>query len=748
MTQRPARSMWARRVSRHGPDLLLALLAAAAAALQLLAVPASRSLSAGLWLLFAAVAVLLVHVRRGTAPPGAAAAAGRELRLFILAVAAVRVLAVLAAGAGPPRGLSTAALSPFWLLGYAIVIVVAASRLPGRWPTLSLAAFAVALEGAALAADGVRDAPGAGAGADRVGAGVALALLCALAAIAAEAFQRGRRERNTLRATVAEHDRLRGEAEELRALGDHRREPGAESLSPRGKTTRIMSAVVDLDRDLDRVLALGALSVGARSVVLFLLAEDGERLFVRRALAGQGTALDREAAPRLGEGVIGHAARTRRPALFTNLDPGSLLPPLYRDETPAPSLLVVPVSESGVFRGVLVADAGSPGAFGSEHERILAGFSGEIGTLLENTRADASREKSSHRFETLSFISQALASTIKIDEMLAKMVDLIREIVPYDRCALFIADPAGTSLVLQAQRGFLPAGAEKVRIAADHGLAGFVATSGRPLLFSDFKELNRTAEIVPGAPGQGRIRSFLGLPVRHTGGLTGAWVLVADEPGRFSADHLDLLTVVAAQAATLISNAVLHQTVERLAVTDGLTGLYNHRWFQERLAYELDRGDRHEEPLSLLLLDIDHFKKINDTYGHPFGDRVLKALAVELGRLARRVDFVARYGGEEFAIILVNTDRRGCRTSAQRVLKAVRALRIPHEGGEFSFTLSIGTATCPDNAATREELVRCADQALYAAKEGGRDRVAASERSAGPPVPREPRADRREQAAS
>jgi len=687
--------------------------------------------------------VLVALVRRDAGPP---AAAGRDLRLLILAAAGVRVLTVFAAGAGSAREAATGAPPPFWLLAYAIVIVVAATRVPGWWPPLSLAAFAVALEGAALsvAAGPGRPAPEA----TWVGAGAGLALLCLLAVVAAGAFERGRRERAALRAAIADHDRLRGEAEELRALGDHRRVPAAESLSPRGKTTRIMSAVVDLDRDLDRVLALGALSVGARSLVLFLLAEDGERLLVRRALEGQGTAIDRETAQLLGEGVIGHAARTRRPALFTNLDPGSLHPPLYRNDTVAPSLLVVPVSESGVFRGVLVADAGSPGAFGSEHERILAGFSGEIGTLLEDTRADASREKSSHRLETLSFISQALSSTIKIDEILAKMVELTREIVPYDRCALYIADTTGTTLVLREQHGFLPAGAEEVRIAADYGLAGFVATSGRPLLFSDLKENNRTAEIVPGAPGQERIRSFLGLPVRHQEGLVGVWVLVAEQPGRFDADDLDILSVVAAQAATLISNAVLHQTVERLAVTDGLTGLYNHRCFQERLGYELDRGDRHEEPLSLLLLDIDHFKKINDTYGHPFGDRVLRTLAAELGRLARRVDFVARYGGEEFAIILVNTDRRGCRASAQRVLKAVRALRIPHAGGVFTFTLSLGTATCPDDAATREELVRRADQALYAAKEGGRDRAAACAEPSAAPAPRDLADGRREMAAT
>ena len=264
-----------------------------------------------------------------------------------------------------------------------------------------------------------------------------------------------------------------------------------------------MSAVVDLDRDLDRVLGLAALAVGARSVALFLLAEDGERLRCGARVEGEGTAIDREAAPVLGEGVDRPRRQTRRPALFTNLAPGSLRPPLYGDATPVPSLLVVPVSESGVFRGVLVADAAAPGAFGSEHERMLAGFAGEIGVAARGRARRRRPREARPPLRDPRFISQALSSTIKIDEMLAKMVDLTREIVPYDRCALFIADPAGTSLVLRAQRGFLAAGAEEVRIPLDDGLAGYIAARPPAALHRPEGASHRKVEIVPGAPRAG-----------------------------------------------------------------------------------------------------------------------------------------------------------------------------------------------------------------------------------------------------
>ncbi|HWR98569.1 MAG TPA: diguanylate cyclase, partial [Candidatus Methanoperedens sp.] len=646
----------------------------------------------------------------------------RDGRLLVLGVCAVHAAAGFAAGAFGAESLLLE-LSPVFRFGAcAIAVMIAAARLPGWWPAPALAAAAAALEAGRLALGGA----GAQAGSPAVAA-TGSALLILLGAAASAAFARAHRERIALRDTIGEHKRLHQEAEGLRTHVDDRSEPEVRNLTPEGRQASSMSALVEMDRNLDRVLGLASLALGARTVALFLLAGDGERLVLRRALAGEGTTLERAAEPRLGEGIVGHVAQTRRPALFTNLAPGTLRPPLYVDDgTPPPSLVAVPVSEAGVLRGVLLADAGTPEAFARGHERILAGFAGEVGALFEGASAAAGRVKRGDRFETIAAISRQLSSTLRLDEMLEEMVALSADLAPYDRCALFTIDRDRQRLVLRAQRGFGVTGERERTIPlAGRLIPAYIAAHGRGLLFTDLKESHRGVEIVPGAPGQERIRSLLGLPLRTAEGVIGVWVLAADRPGSFDAEHLWVLSSVAAQAALLLTNAELHRTVERLAVTDGLTGLYNHRRFQERLQEEIERGDRHREPVSLLLLDIDHFKRINDTHGHPFGDAVLKALSAELVRLARRVDFVARYGGEEFAVILVNTDRRGCRATAQRVLKAVRALRVPRPGEDFRFTASIGTATAPDDAKSREDLVRSADRALYAAKHGGRDRAVA-----------------------
>lgn len=156
-----------------------------------------------------------------------------------------------------------------------------------------------------------------------------------------------------------------------------------------------------------------------------------------------------------------------------------------------------------------------------------------------------------------------------------------------------------------------------------------------------------------------------------------------------------------------------------LATTDGLTGLKNHRAFQERLAAEYETAERHQTPLSLLLLDVDHFKQFNDTFGHPAGDAVLKQVARLLERTMRDCDLVARYGGEEFVVILPQTDQAGA-------LRAAERCRLAVSGSDWSLrpvTASFGAATLSLNCGGSDALIAAADRALYAAKANGRNQV-------------------------
>jgi diguanylate cyclase (GGDEF)-like protein len=163
---------------------------------------------------------------------------------------------------------------------------------------------------------------------------------------------------------------------------------------------------------------------------------------------------------------------------------------------------------------------------------------------------------------------------------------------------------------------------------------------------------------------------------------------------------------------------------EERASHDGLTGLYNHRTFYSLLNDEIVRTQRYKHPLSLLMLDIDRFKRVNDTHGHQAGDAILKGLSDLLGKQARATDRVCRYGGEEITVILPETEAAAAMIIAERLRAAVERQSFDIDGGKtVGITVSIGVATYPQPVDTMEQLVKAADTAMYAAKQGGRNRV-------------------------
>ena len=206
-------------------------------------------------------------------------------------------------------------------------------------------------------------------------------------------------------------------------------------------------------------------------------------------------------------------------------------------------------------------------------------------------------------------------------------------------------------------------------------------------------------------------------------------ISIVREGQDFNETERDLFAYLVGQAAVSIENANLHETVQHQAVTDELTGLFNVRHFQESLDNEIERSRRFNSAVGLAMLDIDDFKRVNDTYGHQQGDLVLLEVARCLRSLSRDIDEPARYGGEELAVILPQTDLSGAELLAERMRATIAALEIKRLDGKgvLRVTASFGVASLPQSAGGKESLIAAADAALYRAKRAGKNRVERAE---------------------
>ncbi len=254
------------------------------------------------------------------------------------------------------------------------------------------------------------------------------------------------------------------------------------------------------------------------------------------------------------------------------------------------------------------------------------------------------------------------------------------------------------------------------------GLTGHILSNNKPTVIED---LNDEIKFDTAPLRKMGVCSLIATPLKLTGKIVGILYVDDFNPRKFTGREKNILNLLALQAAAAIDKALLLEKAELLAITDGLTKLYNHRHFVRVLETEVRRAGRYGNSLSLCMIDVDHFKNFNDTYGHLRGNVVLTTLAKILRLSARGTDIAARYGGEEFAIILTQTDCDRARTFAERIRADVQDTPFPGEEKQplGRLTVSIGVATFPEDATNPVDLVDRADRALYHSKKQGRNLV-------------------------
>ncbi len=329
--------------------------------------------------------------------------------------------------------------------------------------------------------------------------------------------------------------------------------------------------------------------------------------------------------------------------------------------------------------------------------------------------------------QIFSEIGKTLTSTLEIKEVLRVVLQKISELLEPTSWSLLLLDEPTQELRYEILINE-PTVDRKKTVRLGQRIVGWVAQVGKPVLWPDPTDDDHLTPPADIRPDTG-VTSLICVPLRSKGKSLG--VIEIRRKGKdaitFVPDDFATLAVIADYAAIAIENARNFQRIQELTITDDLTSLFNVRHLHTLLEAEVSRAGRYKKQFSMLFLDLDHFKEVNDTHGHIHGSQLLKETAEVIKEHIRTVDYAARYGGDEFVILLPETTKPEAIRIAERVRSAIEAnVFLAEKGLHVKFTASFGVATFPDDAQSKDDLIRLADEAMYKVKNTTRNRVEAA----------------------
>jgi diguanylate cyclase (GGDEF)-like protein len=494
----------------------------------------------------------------------------------------------------------------------------------------------------------------------------------------------------------------------------------------------MLASVKEIEGAVGAAMEVAEIALKTHTCAAFLLSSDDASLKLHDCRSSSES-VRRDAFPS-GEGILGAVLKRRTPLRLHGRVTGVTY---YEDGPVAKSVIAVPIVEgqgTGAVRGVLVADRLDPTAFSEDDERILVTVAGEVLRAIEVERVLNYIRKARDEKDWLYRAIDELNRASKTGEVLGTTLQIIRATNRVDFAALTLVEEEGGKRRHRVARvaGVASGRAlEGVEFPDNAGLVANVVRYGAPLPGRDVRQMDRPV-IFDDATQLKGLSALKIIPLKAGQRILGTLVAGSRKKNVFDEEFVRTLEVLSMQAAQSILRANLFEQMEKMATTDGLTGLLNRRTLQTRLEEAVQVASRYEKKLSFILTDIDHFKSVNDTYGHPAGDLVLKKVAQILKKTARDTDLVARYGGEEFCVIMPETHAAGAKVIAERIRTEIAAAVFDTEMGPLKCTISLGVATFPDATKDKQGLIAKADQCLYFAKHHGRNRsVSVSELEAG-----------------
>ncbi len=615
---------------------------------------------------------------------------------------------------------ATGAASPFLLLALAVVVAEGA-LVPGRRLAVALPSSAVALCGALWVS------------AAGPGALVADALVLLGFGMLGRALFFG-----TLKA-VQLREEARVDGELLRLYDDARlfgllgsAEPDDEDAADK----RLVAQTLAVRDGCYRLLRLGARALSPDAAGVYLLDARGKELVLKEQLVDvEGALVPRVSA---SAGALGLALKRAQAIRLLDADG----PAVQVHRRGARSVLCAPLRDGAQIRGVLVFDRSHGELFTDHDETFALLLCEELVALLRTERVLERLDFEHKKIGRIFGAARAFGGVVRLDDAmehaLRAAVDLcpsasaaVLEIMPPDvrttPSATTLVGPPPPSMRVRAAAGPLAAllATDDVMTVDDHAWAGRAVLQRTALPHVSLADAGTARGLFTADDERARaVGDLRAIPLFAQGEAVACLVVVVPPGERLRPATIESLVVAADLAGVAIGGARLFETVQRQATTDGLTGLLNRRTLDEKLAEAVARARRMRTPLCTVLVDVDHFKSVNDTYGHGTGDDVLRGISRALAETVRTSDVVARYGGEELCAVLEGTDAAGAHRLAERMRLAVKGLRFDTEKGPVSVTASFGVGVFAGGDDARA-LLEKADAGLYKAKQSGRDRVVA-----------------------
>jgi len=419
-----------------------------------------------------------------------------------------------------------------------------------------------------------------------------------------------------------------------------------------------------------------------------------------------------------GDHLIEHLLRTRQPLLIRENSAEETRKLGVKPVQEMASFCGVPLVLYNRAIGVMAVHSQQERAFDEGHLEMMRVLASEASIALENARLFREEQLKSRHLTLLNNISRNVITTLNPDEMLAKIAEELEAGLIYDHIGIGLLDYSTKQVVIQAETGNRQ-GALGRRMELDGTLLGRVARTGQAVIVRD----TSTSDSV-GAPVLDTSVSVAAFPVVYADQLHGVLYVESEKPHDFSAEEVLFLRTLADLISGALHNALMFQKAQEQAITDGLTGVKTHRFFMEALSGEWKRSTRAGRPFSLVLMDLDRFKFVNDFYGHLDGDLVLQRVGHILEQNCRRSDVVARYGGDEFVILMPETNIEQSRQLSAKLRSWIASDPVLREK---NITASFGIASFPVHGSTPQELIQVADASMYLSKHQGGNSVSTAD---------------------